>query len=139
MTDERLLAVLAQSGHLDPDGVHRAARPDTCPDCRRPVLTGLDAERCATVAHADPHEIDAMGEFLARRIGLMTYNLSRGFSKKGKRQWTLDSRMICMIEAPRRTAVVAAHRCGIAIPPAKVTFLSARPRPARSGSDGPPF
>ena len=139
MTDERLLAVLAQSGHLDPDGVHRAARPDICPDCRRPVLVGLDAERCATVARTDPHEIDVMGEFLATRLGLMTYNLSRGFSKKGKQQWVLDTRMICQIEAPRRTAVVAAHRCGIAIPPATVTFLSPRPRRARSGSDAAPF
>jgi hypothetical protein len=136
-TDERLLAVLAQNGHYDADGVHRGARPDTCRDCRRPVLVGLDAERCAYAATTDPYEIDEIGELLAVRIGLRTYNLNLGFSKKGKRQWTLDARTLTDLQTPRRTAVVAAHRCGLAIPAAKATFLSPTPRPV--SSDVPVF
>lgn len=136
--DERLLAVLAATGHYDADGVHRGARPGVCRDCRRPVLLGLDADRCACVAVVDPHEIDPVGEILAVRIGLMTYNLTHSYSAKGKRRWILDTRMVCMIEAPRRSAVVAAHRCGLAIPAAKAIFHSPPPKPAHSLSV-PPF
>lgn len=137
--EEALLAVLANVDLLDADGVHRGARADRCRDCRRPVLRGLDADRAALAAVVDPHEIDAMGELIAKRIGLMTYNLSPGYSSKGIRRWELSPRAACMIEAPRRTAVLVAHRCGLAIPPAAVTFLSPTPRPACSVSDAPPF
>lgn len=137
--DEALLAVLAQNGHYNADGVHRGARPDRCRDCRRPVLLGLDAERCALAATTDPHEIDAIGELLAIRIGLVTYNLTRGFSKKGNRQWTLNARTLTDLQSPRRSAVVPAHRCGIAIPTATVTFHSPTPKPALSESETIPF
>lgn len=137
--NEALLAVLAGVDLLDADGVHRGARADRCRDCRRPVLRGLDADRAALAAVVDPHEIDALGELIAKRIGLMTFNLSPGYSSKGTRRWELSARMVCMIEAPRRAAVVAEHRCGLAIPPAAVTFLSPTPRRVHSASDGPPF
>ena len=140
--DEALLARLALTGQYDADGVHRGARVETCPGCRHHILVGLDGDRCAVVARADCHEIDHLGEFLALRLGLCTYSLAYGYNSEGKKRWILDPRMVCQIEARRRSAVVAAHRCGISIPPAKEPFLSGRPVPPRwtlAPGSPPPF
>lgn len=137
--DEALLARLALTGQLNSDGVNRGARVETCPGCRRRILVGLDGDRCAVVARTDCHEIDHLGEFLALRLGLCTYSLAIGYNAEGKRRWILDPRMVCQIEAPRRSAVVAAHRCGIQVPPAKEPFLSSLPRTAAASAETPPF
>lgn len=136
--DHALLARLALTGHLNADGIGRGARLDTCRDCRRPILVGLDGDRCAVVARADTHEIDALGELLAVRIGTVTYSLAHAYNSEGKRRWILDPRMPAHIEAPRRTAVVAAHRCGMSIPPSPAPFYSP-PRRTAAVSEAPPF
>lgn len=133
-----LRAHLANIGADNPDGVTRSARLGTCRDCGRRVIRGLDDDRCAMAATADPHEIDAAGEYLALRIGLATYSLRRTTSASGKAAWNIDPRTRWVIEGGKPGAVVAQHRCGIAIPPAAQSRLPAwhAPRPA---ADHPPF
>lgn len=138
-TDERLIAVLAATGHYNADGVGRGARPDTCPDCGKRTLVGLDSDMCALPARVDPHEIDAIGEYVALRIGLPTYNLTLGYSTKGTKRWELNPRWISHIEAPRRCAVVATHRCGMQLPRSRSPFpmpTTTRPAPTTAA---PPF
>lgn len=137
--DEQLLAILATNGHHNADGIGRAARIDRCPDCRAHILVGLDADRCALAARVDPHEIDPVGEYLALRIGIPTYNLHQSFSPKGTKRWELAHRTNNHIEAPRRTPVMAAHRCGIRIPKTRAPFPSPTLTPPTSTSPTPPF
>jgi Tfp pilus assembly protein PilW len=133
-----LQAQLQDLGHLGADGITRAARMRGCSECGKPILVGLDDDRCAMVAHCDPHEIDAAGEKLAILNGLRTYDLSRGQSSSGS-AWQVSSRystaMAALADgAPQRYAIVAAHRCGVAIPrcaeshlPAWLTARQAQP------------
>lgn len=137
--DEQLLHALAGMDLLNADGVSRAARLDHCPDCGQRTLTGLDADRCGLAAKTDPTEIDALGEYLAIRLGIPTYNLTPGYSGKGKRRWELSPRMLPHIEAPRRSAVVAAHRCGIRLPATTQPFPQPTTTPRSARSAVPPF
>lgn len=66
---------LEQTGAMGPDRVGRTVRATACRTCRAPTLTGLDNDRCAVVAHADPEPLDGLGEALALLAGRKTYAL----------------------------------------------------------------
>lgn len=69
-------AHLIRNGTISPDGITRRAQPRRCPDCRAPLLIGLDADRCALRADVDPRPITALGELLAQLEGRRTYALN---------------------------------------------------------------
>lgn len=117
-TPDWLRAHLADLGLDNPDGISRAAHLAACPDCGRRVLRGLDDDRCAGVATVDPDEIDHIGEYLALKIGLLTYSIRRSASAGGKRQWNLDWRSHQETRFTPNAPVVAQHKCGMKIPPA---------------------
>lgn len=95
----------------------RAAKPALCRACGRLVLRGLDGDRCALLVECDPHEIDTTGELLALMLNLRTYTLTRSPITSAATGWALDPRYPTAIRRGQRTALVAQHRCGIAIPP----------------------
>jgi hypothetical protein len=134
-----LAAALQDAGQLDAPGTGtRRARLGRCPACRAQVLRGLDGERAAGLAVVNAEEIDTSGEFLALMLGLRTYTLTRGRSSTGAASWNLDPREPCGIRAGQRTALVAEHRCGVAIPPARESriprWMQSKPLP-----DAAPF
>lgn len=134
-----LVAHLTATGRHDPDGVSRGARLRPCPECRRPVLVGLNDDVAGYPAICDPHEIDTRGELVALALNLRTFTLTRAVKSSGKTTWNLDPRTQWAIAAGQRTALVAQHRCGISVPPAQISrlpaWLSRKPAPA----DRPPF
>ena len=134
-----LLAHLEATGRHNTDGIARAARYQRCVDCRRAVLTGLDADRAALPAECDPTEIDTRGELVALALGLRTYTLTRATNSSGKTAWNLDRRDQWQIRAGQRTAIVAQHRCGIAIPPAARSHLPAWMSRAQRVEFAPPY
>lgn len=134
---EWLVAHLSAKGLHDADGVRRAARLTRCVKCNRRVLVGLDGDVAAMPVTCDPHEVDVKGEALALILGLQTYTLTRSARSKGI-AWNLDHRHPWAIEKGRRTAIVAEHRCDVAVPPASMSFLPVGDRSA--GRDAlPPF
>lgn len=120
---EWLIAHLDTTGRRNADGIGRSASLTRCRGCGRRVLAGLDGDLAAGAVMCDPHEIDVRGELLALALNLRTYMLSRATTSAGKATWNLDPRNQWAIAAGQRTALVAAHRCGIAIPPAATTWL----------------
>lgn len=133
-----LQAHLEAVGVANKDGVARGARLTRCSQCGRAVLSGLDGDVAGFPAVCDPTEIDTHGELVALALNLRTYTLTRATKSNGKSTWNLDPRDQWGIRAGQRTALVAQHRCGIAIPPAAVSRLPAwlNPRPI---DDTPPF
>lgn len=111
--------------HLEDTGAltGRAARHTRCTSCRRPVLSGIDGDRCGALAICDPTEIDANGELVAFALGLRTYTLTRARTSAGRAVWNLDPRHPWAIAAGITRPVVAQHRCGVAIPPAPRSLI----------------
>lgn len=70
-----LQAHLTDRGRWDSDRISRRTGVRRCPDCRRRIYAGLDAELIAGVAHADLDPVSALGEAAARLLGLRTYAL----------------------------------------------------------------
>ena len=138
-TDERLLAHLAAIGALNPDGVGRAAKVSTCGGCGARVLSGLDDERAGMAVSADLHEIDAVGEYVATQIGLLTFTLRIGYANSGRRVLNLNARYGWDRRAPMNHPVVAQHRCGMEIPPAAEQRPWPLARTAATDDDNPPF
>lgn len=134
-----LLATLVATGRHNPDGVSRGARLTRCPDCGRPVLSGLNGDVAGYLAICDPHEIDTRGELVALALNLRTFTLTRATNSSGKATWNLDPRDQWAIRAGQRTALVAQHRCGIAIPPAAESHLPAWLNRKTTNTDQPPF
>ena len=101
---------LENTGRRGRDGIGRRAYPHHCRACGQLVLTGLDNDLCAGVAHADPTPLAPLGEALALIDGRTTYALTRG---PGRIELTLrDPWQIT--GTPAGTAgfdVVAAHTC----------------------------
>lgn len=135
---EWLEAHLKATGRFNADGVARSARLRNCPDCGAKVLRGLDGDRAAFPVICDPHEIDANGETVALMCGLRTYSLTRSGTASGM-AWNLDARLPAVVAAEQRTAVVAQHRCGMAVPPSGRSFLPAWMNKAATDSTDPPF
>ena len=139
MLPEHLVAHLIATGRHNPDGISRGARLTRCPDCGRPVLTGLDDDTAAFPATCDPHEIDTRGELVALALNLHTFTLTRATNSSGKSTWNLDPRDQWSIRAGQRTALVAQHRCGIAIPATTESQLPAWLHRRTAPTDQPPF
>lgn len=118
---------------VNPTGVTRRARPGRCPDCNTWILTGLDHDRIAATATADPQPLNPTGEAIARLTGRATYDLT------DKPRLTLDNRESWTIAAhppsPSRY-VVAQHRCHAPLP-----NLDAEPPTTTRGAigDRPPY
>jgi hypothetical protein len=113
-------------------GATRAAGIRLCPKCRAPILTGLDADMCALTVRVDPTPLTELGEAVALLQGRMTYNLASGPSRK-----ELDQREAHHIGAPRKSPVLAQHRChqpldAFAAPAPKIERIVA-------DDDTPPF
>lgn len=99
---------LEDRGLWDTDGVSRAARARRCRDCRRYVLTGLDADRCALPVAVDPDPLSVLGEATAILAGKTTFAL-RFLSGRLE----LDHRGHFELRSPpRRLDVLAGHACG---------------------------
>lgn len=75
MIPDWLLKHLETIGAMGPDRIGRAARLHHCKDCGRYILTGLDNDLCAGVAHADPTPLSPLGEALALVGNRRTYTL----------------------------------------------------------------
>lgn len=86
---------------------YRTVRLRLCPNCRAPILVGLDADICAFTARADPTPIDEIGEAVALLTGRRTYDLTGTGSGK-----QLNAREEHNITAPRKYLVFPEHRCG---------------------------
>lgn len=109
-----------------------------CERCGARVVRGLDDDRTAWTATADPIELDAFGEYLALRTGRMTYSLILGANSSGKRIWHLQARYPHDIRAARQVAVLASHRCHRPLPAAKKSRLP-KPPIVTENLDNPPF
>jgi len=96
----------------------RHARNGRCPECRRPVIAGLDGDRCAFMVRADPVPLSPFGEALARLGGLATVRLTRScgrFLLTAREPWHIRDR------SPIGAGdVLAEHRCGPEPPPEAV-------------------
>ena len=80
-----------------------------CPQCRTPIVEGLDADACAGRALADPTPLDATGEVHALLAGLRTYTAHR--TNNGAVQLTRRSgRWPTVIRSAHD--VWPEHRCG---------------------------
>ena len=133
---EWLVVHLTAIGRYDTDGVRRGARLSRCSQCRRQVLSGLDGDRCAMAVTCEPYEIDEKGEALALMLGLQTYTLTQTNGAKGV-VWNIDWRASNVLGRSRRYALVAEHRCEMAVPPTQDQILGRR-GPVNAGS-APPF
>ncbi len=56
----------------------RAAKPQPCPRCSAPTLTGPDHDTCARVVRVDTTSVDRIHEIAALLTGCYSYNLTRG-------------------------------------------------------------
>ena len=101
---------LEDTGKLGPDRIGRAARLHHCKHCGRYILTGLDNDMCAGVAHADPTPLSPLGEALALIGGRNTYALHQAPGRlelQIRDQWQIEGS-----PAGTRLDVLAEHRCG---------------------------
>src|SRR5437879_6066733 len=86
---------LESIGAMGPDRIGRNARLHHCRDCGRYVLTGLDNDLCAGVAHADPSPLSPLGEALALIGGRRTYALHQSPGRlelQLRDQWQIEGR-----------------------------------------------
>jgi hypothetical protein len=130
---------LENLGVWSADGINRRVRVRTC-RCGARVLVGLDADRCAATATADPGPLDNIGEFAARLNSRQTYRLQYDSSRRG---WTLDYRDQINIEASppdHNTHVLPEHQCGKPIPALGPPIKNPHPpKIATYSGDEPPF
>lgn len=108
---EIIEAHLVRTGVIAPDGITRRAQPRRCRDCRAPVLTGLDADRCSLRADVDPRPLTALGELLAQLEDRRTYALC---SDSGRLvlNYRDAGRLAHNPAGTGRFDVMAEHRCG---------------------------
>lgn len=101
---------LEDTGKLGPDRIGRAARAHRCKDCGQLILTGLDNDMCAVVAHADPTPLAPLGEALALIAGRGTYALhNAGDRLELVRRY--DKQITGAPAGTRNYDVVAGHTC----------------------------
>ena len=85
----------------------RRANETTC-RCGAIVTAGIDADRCALNAAADPTPLTHRGELLANVAGRRTYAVDHDRRLHRRTAWSLAR--------PAREPVLAEHRCGHPIP-----------------------
>jgi len=132
-------AHMRSTGAWNEDGVSRTARGRHCKNCGRVVIAGLDADRCAIPAIADPFILDAAGELAAVLTGRATYRLLWAGGR-----YELDARDQFHIAGSKPGArdglgrpveVLASHVCGRPLGSAPLSW----PTTAKEASDVPPF
>jgi hypothetical protein len=115
LTPAQIKKQLEAAGHLI-DGAMAGAKPAVCRRCHEVALRGLTPEPLRTVAFVDPRPLSTLGEFLAIRAGLLTYDLSKRAGRLG-----LEERDPYRIAGSppgrpdawrKRGDVVARHQCG---------------------------
>lgn len=127
-----VLAAAADRSGLDPrQGRH--ARAGVCGRCGAPVLRGLDADRCAGQAVADPWPLTPAGEAVALLSDRLTYEASG----RPLDLWLRDRWQIASHPADSGLLVVAQHVCGAGLEPYR-RFIPPPP-PPRTRSSVPPF
>ena len=105
----------------------RRAQSKTCRRCGATTLFGLDADRAALDATADPVPLTRAGELRAALAGRATYALASG-ELHHRDRWALT--------APARV-VVPEHRCGQPVP---ADWVAPMPeQPAAPDTDEPRF
>lgn len=103
---------LEDSGVMAPGGITRRARATWCRRCGGPIMSGLDDDRCAVVAHVDPAPLDARGELLALLAGHATFDLAwRGVRYEIDRRSDFEIRGWPPRSRPN-VDVVREHVCG---------------------------
>jgi len=121
-----LQAHLEALGRWNVDGVARTLTATRCRRCHAPLLTGLDADRCALPVTVDPDPVDTVGELTALLTGRATLNLVH----TGGHKYVLNRRTKFQISAPRKHPVLAEHACGL--PLGKPEEMPAPSRPTES-------
>lgn len=101
---------LINLGHLSPEGVGRRAQPRRCRACERRIMVGLDDDRIALRADADPSPTTAVGEMIAQLEGRRTFALVISESR-----YVLDYRDAGRIAhrpaGTPRLDILVEHRC----------------------------
>lgn len=123
-----LVRHLQTIGAMGNDRVGRRARLTRCRYCPCSILVGLDADRCAWVARADPLPLAPIGEALAILSGRTTYTLHVGIGRlelQARNRWQIQA-----APAGTRYDVLAAHVCGgVRLPQAPSVNRPPEPRP----------
>lgn len=93
-------------------GTSRKVHAELCAKCGRPILVGLDDDRCAMTARVNPWPLNALGEASALLADRATYELRRIGG-----EYVLDWRGAERISAhpagsDPRLEVMGAHECG---------------------------
>jgi hypothetical protein len=119
-----LIRHLETIGALGPDRVGRSARLHHCNRCGRYILTGLDNDLCALVAHADPIPLSPLGEALALIGGRSTYTLHQMTGRlelQARHRWQIEGS-----PAGTRYDVLPAHSCDAVNLPTAPSFHEIR-------------
>jgi hypothetical protein len=125
---------LEDTGKLGPDRIGRAARLHHCKSCGRYILTGLDNDMCASVAHADPTPVSPLGEALALIGNRRTYTLHQTTDRLELQ--VRDRWQIAGTPAGTRHDVLPEHTCdAIDLPAAE----SVHQRYTAALPDNPPY
>ena len=117
--------------NLMPHPGWRGVTPRKCTDCKRIVLVGVDADRCAVIACIDWAPLDAATEATALLAGRPTYELRSG------QPWTLTRRWSRLIASHHPGGrdwrghwdVVPAHVCNAPPLPSIASALMTPPTP----------
>ncbi len=126
-----LVRHLQNIGAMGNDRVGRKVHTRQCRHCRYPILVGLDNDRCALPAYADPLPLSPLGEAVALLSGRSTYALRMGlgFCELQRRdRWQIEG-----TPAGTRLDVLASHVCGGgSLPTAPTVHRPHPPIPARA-------
>ena len=114
---------LINTGRITEQGIGRRAHIRTCPTCKQPTLTGLDADRCALTATVDPYPLTPHGEVWALSDGRHTYQLQHG-QLEPRTRWNIPGHP----PGPDHT-VLTTHRCHQPIPTQHRRPPAPRPAP----------
>ena len=117
--------------NLMPHPGWRGVTPRKCTDCKRIILVGVDADRCAVIACIDWTPLDAATEATALLAGRPTYELRSGQPWTLTRRW---SRLIATHHPGGRDwrghwDVVPAHVCSAPPLPSITSALMTPPTP----------
>ena len=91
--------------HITDQRISRTPRIHTCHTCAAPVLTALDANRCALTVTLDPYALTPAGEVWALQDGRRTYQLTNG-QLNPRDRWNIPGRP----PGPDHT-ILPSHRC----------------------------
>lgn len=135
MIPDWLAKHLEDTGKLGRDRIGRAARAHRCKDCGHLILTGLDNDMCAGVAHADPIPLQPLGEALAQISGRRTYALHQ---TSGRLELVLryDLQITGAPAGTRPYDVLAEHTCDAVNLPSKPSVYAG---PAAAHHNQPPY